>query len=115
MDGVRSRLKLVWKSLAKLLKRLGLGVFLVPVAALGMAMFGVQLWTVAAVVLALALTIWRPAAAALLLPVTMVAPGITRLMDAAGSGALRAMGTRAAPRRAVLPFRPPPRPPPRPP
>ncbi len=71
MDGMRILLKLVWKSLAKLLKRLGLGVFLVPVAALGMAMFGVQLWTVAVVVLALALTIWRPAAAALLLPVTM--------------------------------------------
>jgi signal transduction histidine kinase len=95
MDGVRILLKLVWKSLAKLLKRLGLGVFLVPVAALGMAMFGVHLWTVATVVLALALTIWRPAAAALLLPVTMVAAGITGLIDAAGSGAFGAMASKA--------------------
>jgi signal transduction histidine kinase len=108
MDGMRILLKLVWKSLAKLLKRLGLGVFLVPVAALGMAMFGVQLWTVAAVVLALALTIWRPAAAALLLPVTMVAAGITGLMDAAGSGAFGAMVSKAVPWRVFGPFGPPP-------
>ena len=108
MDGMRILLKFVWKSLAKLLKRLGLGVFLVPVAALGMAMFGVQLWTVAVVVLALALTIWRPAAAALLLPVTMVAAGITGLMDAAGSGAFGAMVSRAVPWRVFGPFGPPP-------
>ena len=108
MDGMRILLKLVWKSLAKLLKRLGLGVFLVPVAALGMAMFGVQLWTVAAVVLALALTIWRPAAAALLLPVTMVAAGIAGLMDAAGSGAFGAMVSRAVPWQVFGPFGPPP-------
>jgi hypothetical protein len=65
MNGMRILLRLVWKSLAKLLKRLGLSAFLVPVAALGMAMFRVELWTIAAVVLALALTIWRPAGAAL--------------------------------------------------
>src|SRR5258707_3339041 len=108
MDGMRILLKLVWKSLAKLLKRLGLGVFLVPAAALGMAMFGVQLWTVAAVVLALALRIGRPAAAALLLPVTMVAAGITGLMDAAGSGAFGAMVRRAVRWRVFVPFGPPP-------
>src|SRR5258707_12133063 len=107
MDGMRILLKLVWKSLAKLLKRLGLGVFLVPVAALGMAMFGVQLWTVAAVVLALALTIWRPAPAALLLPVPMGAAGINGLMDAAGSRAFGAVGSRAVPRRGFGPFRAP--------
>jgi signal transduction histidine kinase len=108
MDGMRILLKLLWKSLARLLKRLGLGVFLVPVATLGMAMFGVQLWTVAAVVLALALTIWRPAAAALLLPVTMVAAGITGLIDAAGSGAFGAMVSKAVPWRVFVPFGPPP-------
>jgi signal transduction histidine kinase len=106
MDGMRILLKLVWKSLAKLLKRLGLGVFLVPVAALGMAMFGVQLWTVAAVAFALALTLWRPAAAALLLPVTMVAAGITGLIDAAGSGAFGVMVSKAVPWRVFVPFRP---------
>jgi signal transduction histidine kinase len=108
MNGMRILLKLVWKSLAKLLKRLGLGVFLVPVAALGMAVFGVQAWTVAAVVLALVLTIWRPAAAALLLPVTMVAAGITGLMDAAGSGAFGAMVSREVPWRVFGSFGPPP-------
>jgi signal transduction histidine kinase len=108
MDGMRMLLKLVWKSLAKLLKRLGHGVFLAPVAALGMAMFGVHLWTVAAVVLALALTIWRPAGAALLLPVTMVAAGITGLMDAAGSGAFGTTVRTAVPWRVFGTFVPPP-------
>src|SRR5258708_34047028 len=95
MDGVRILLKLVWKSLAKLLKRLGLGVFLVPAAALGMAMFGVQLWTVAAVVLAVGVTIWRPAGAALLLPGTMGAPGLPGLLGGAVSGAFGAVGRTA--------------------
>src|SRR5215469_3064281 len=101
MSGMRILLRLVWKSLAKLLKRLGLGAFLVPVAALGMAMFGVQLWTIAAVVLALALTIWRPAGAALLLPVTMMAAGITGLLAAAGSGAFGATVSKAVFWRAI--------------
>src|SRR5258708_25525264 len=98
MDGVRILLKLVWKSLAKLLKRLGLGVFLVPVAALGMAMFGVQLWTVAAGALAPPPAIWAPAAAAPPLPVTLVGAGLARPMGARGSVGLRATVNRAGPR-----------------
>src|SRR5579859_512174 len=108
MDGMRILLKLVWKSLARLLKRLGLGAFLVPVAALGMAMFGVQVWTVAAVVLALAVTIWRPAGAALVLPVTMIAAGITGLIAAAGSGAFGAMVGKAVAWKVLRAFGPPP-------
>src|SRR5579859_3776281 len=108
MDGMRILLKLVWKSLAKLLKRLGLGALLVPVAALGIAVFGVQLWTVAAVVLALAVTIWRPAGAALLLPVTMVAAGMTGLIAAAGSGAFGAMVGKAVAWKVLRAFGPPP-------
>ncbi len=49
-----------------------------------MALFGIHLWTVATVVLALAVAIWRPAVAASLAPLAMVAAGISGLVAAAG-------------------------------
>ena len=50
MAGVRIVLRLFWKTLTRLLRRFGWGGLLVPVAAMGMALYGVTLWTVAAVV-----------------------------------------------------------------
>ncbi len=69
----------------RLLRRLGRGVLLVPVAAMGMALFGVRPWTVAAIVLAVIVTVWRPGVAAVLLPVTMVVAGISGLVVAAAA------------------------------
>ncbi len=69
----------------RLLRHLGRGVLLVPVAAMGMALFGVRPWTVAAIVLAVIVTIWRPGLAAVLLPVTMVVAGISGLVMAAAA------------------------------
>jgi signal transduction histidine kinase len=79
---MRMLVTVVWRSFARLLRRLGLGVMLVPVAALGVAVFGVSLWTVAAAVLALILAVRLPAAAAGLLPVAMVGTGIRGLVVA---------------------------------
>ena len=78
-------LKMLWKSLARILRKLGWGALLVPVAAMGIALFGLHLWTAAAVVLALILWVWRPAAAAALVPVTMVAAGIAGLAVASAA------------------------------
>jgi signal transduction histidine kinase/uncharacterized membrane protein YvlD (DUF360 family) len=78
-------IKLWWRMLRRLLRCIGWGALLVPVAAVGMAVFGVSLWTVAAVVLAVILVFGRPAAAAALVPVTMVCLGICALMVAAAT------------------------------
>ncbi|MDX6336693.1 MAG: hypothetical protein QOG05_4033 [Streptosporangiaceae bacterium] len=78
-----------WRVIRRLLRTLGRGVLLVPVAAMGMALFGVRPWTVAAVGLAVIVAIWRPGVAGVLLPVTMVIAGISGLVVAAtqsGSG-----------------------------
>jgi signal transduction histidine kinase len=87
---MRMLVTVVWKIIARLLRRLGWGVLLVPVAALGIALFGVGLWTVTAVALALVLAIRLPPVAAGLLPVTMVGMGICGLVVAAS-----VQGTRA--------------------
>ena len=76
-------IKLLWGTLRRLLRRIGWGAVLVPVAAVGVAVFGVSLWTIAAVVLAVIVAAGRPAAAAALVPVTMVCLGICALMVAA--------------------------------
>ena len=76
-------MRILWKSLAKVLRRFGWGGLLAPAAAMEMALFGIHLWTVAAVVLALAVAIWRPAVAASLAPLAMVAAGISGLVAAA--------------------------------
>jgi signal transduction histidine kinase len=76
-------IRLWWRMLRRLLRCMGWGAVLVPVAAVGMAVFGVSLWTVAAVVLAAVVAVRRPAEAAALVPVTMLCLGISALMVAA--------------------------------
>lgn len=55
---------LLWRVTSRLLRRLGRGALLVPVAAVGMVVLGVTVWTVAAVAVAAVLAIRRPSAAA---------------------------------------------------
>jgi len=76
---------LLWRITARLLRRLGRGSLLVPVAALGVAVFGVTLWTVAAVALAVILVLRRPRTAAGLLPAALVCAGIWGLALAAAT------------------------------
>src|SRR5262252_9973358 len=76
---------LLWRITARLLRRLGWGSLLVPVAVLGVAVFGVTLLTVAAVALAVILVVRRPGAAAGLLPVALVCAGIWGLALAAAT------------------------------
>src|SRR5438552_1082772 len=82
---MRILLTLLWRLLTRMVRRLGLGAMLAPVAMLGMVVFGVTLWTIAAVVLAVVVTVRRPTAAAALLPVTMVCLGICGLAVAAAT------------------------------
>jgi signal transduction histidine kinase len=76
---------LLWRITSRLLRRLGWGSLLVPVAVLGVAVFGVTLLTVAAVALAVILVIRRPGTAAGLLPVALVCAGIWGLALAAAT------------------------------
>ena len=73
----------LWRVIGRLLRRLGRGVLLVPVAAMAPVLFGLRPWTVAAVLLAVVVAIWRPVVAAMVLPVTMVVAGISGLVVAA--------------------------------
>ena len=73
----------LWRVIGRLLRRLGRGVLLVPVAAMAPVLFGLRPWTVAAVLLAVVVALWRPVMAAVLLPVTMVVAGISGLVVAA--------------------------------
>jgi hypothetical protein len=82
---MRILVKLMWRTLTRLLRQLGPGALLVPVAAMSVVLFGVSVWTIAAVVLALILALWVPAAAAGLLPATMMGLGIGGLVAAAAS------------------------------
>ena len=76
---------LLWRITSRLLRRLGWGSLLVPVAVLGVAVFGITLLTVAAVALAVILVVRRPGTAAGLLPVTLVCAGIWGLALAAAT------------------------------
>ncbi len=76
---------LLWRIMARLLRRAGWGGLLVPVAVLGVAVFGVTLWTVAALAFAVLLVVRRPGTAAGLLPVTLVCAGIWGLALAAAT------------------------------
>ena len=76
---------LLWRITSRLLRRLGWGSLLVPVALLGVAVFGITLLTVAAVALAVILVVRRPGTAAGLLPVTLVCAGIWGLALAAAT------------------------------
>ncbi len=75
-------LVMLWRILTKVLRHLGWGLLLVPVAAMGMALFGLNLWTLAAVVLATVVAVQWPAAAARALPPTMVGAGLSGLLVA---------------------------------
>ena len=73
----------VWRVIGRLLRRLGRGILLVPVAAMAPVLFGLHLWTVAMVLLAVVVAFWRPVVAAVMLPLTMVVAGISGLVVAA--------------------------------
>jgi signal transduction histidine kinase len=88
-------MKLMWRMLTRLLRFLGWGAFLIPVAALSMAVFGVGLWTVALVVLAGAVAFRRPPVAAALVPAAMVFLGIAGLVVAAATPGLSGSWSRA--------------------
>ena len=106
----------LWRVLTRLMRYLRRGIFLVPVSAIGMALWGVHPWTIAMVVLALFVAFWRPVIAAALLPVAMVVAGVSGLVVAAtepGSafwrvaalGGLRQRVISAPPRRLPAPVR----------
>jgi signal transduction histidine kinase len=75
-------LVMVWRIVSRVLRHLGWGILLVPVAAMGMALFGLNLWTIAAVIFAAVVAVQWPAAAARALPVTMVGVGASGLVVA---------------------------------
>ena len=72
-----------WRLISRMFRYLGRGALLVPVAAMGMALFGFRPWTLAALLLAVIVAVWRPALATVLLPATMVVAGISGLVAAA--------------------------------
>jgi signal transduction histidine kinase len=74
---------LLWRILTRLMRRLGMGALLVPVSAMGMALAGVHVWTVALVLIALAVVLRKPLLAAALLPLSMVSAGLAGLVVAA--------------------------------
>ena len=76
---------LLWRITSRLLRRLGRGALLVPVAAVGMVVLGVTVWTVAAVAVAAVLAIRRPSAAGGLLPVALICAGLWGLALAAAT------------------------------
>ena len=83
---------ILWRVFTRLLRYLRRGIFLVPVAAMGMALFGLHPWTIAMVVLAVFVAFWRPVIAAALLPVTMVVAGVSGLVVAATEPGSRPSG-----------------------
>ncbi len=77
---------LLWRITSRLLRRLGRGALLVPVAAVGMVVLGVvTVWTVAAVAVAAVLAIRRPSAAAGVLPMALICAGLWGLVLAAST------------------------------
>ena len=74
---------LLWRIITRLARRLGMAALLVPVSAMGMALAGVNLWTVALVLIAVALVLRKPLLAAALLPFSMVSAGLAGLAVAA--------------------------------
>jgi len=89
MGGMWILLTVLRRVAVRLLHHLRRGIFLVPVAAMAPALFGVRPWSIAVVLLAVIVAFWRPVVAAALLPVSMVVAGISGLVVAAtepGSG-----------------------------
>src|SRR5215469_10873052 len=76
-------LMVVWRVLVRVLRHLGWGIFLVPVAGIGILLFGVTVWTVGAALLAGALAIQWPTVATRVLPLSMVGAGLSGLVVAA--------------------------------
>src|SRR6202046_5021559 len=82
---------LVWRILSKLLRRYGRWALVMPVAGMGAALFGLNVWTAATVLLALLLAVllalvlvgWRQAGRSGALPVAMLGAGICGLWTAA--------------------------------
>ena len=74
---------LLWRITGRLLRRVGWGSLLVPVAAMGMALAGVTFWTVALVLVALAVVLRKPLLAVALLPLSMISAGLAGLVVAA--------------------------------
>src|SRR5215475_3645757 len=83
-DGIMwTLITLLWRILTRLMRRLGMGALLVPVSAMGMALAGVHIWTVALVLIALGVVFRKPLLAAALLPLSMVSAGLAGLVVAA--------------------------------
>jgi len=82
---------LAWRLISKVLRRFGRWTLMVPVAGMGAALFGLNVWTAATILLALLLAVllalvlvgWRQAGSSGLLPVTMLGAGICGLWAAA--------------------------------
>jgi signal transduction histidine kinase len=96
-------LKVLYRFLARLLRQLGRGAWLVPVATLSMLLFGINPWTVAVVAGAVMVAVRLPVLAANLLPAALVILGICGLvLVATGSGATASWAV-AAPAFWLLP------------
>jgi signal transduction histidine kinase len=82
---------LVWRMLSKMLRRYGRWALVMPVAGMAAALFGLNVWTAATVLLALLLAVllglvlvgWRQAGRSGALPVAMLGAGICGLWTAA--------------------------------
>jgi signal transduction histidine kinase len=82
---------LAWRLLSKLVRRFGRWTLMVPVAGMGAALFGLNIWSAATVLLALLLAVllalvlvgWRQAGRSGLLPVTMLGAGVCGIWAAA--------------------------------
>ena len=82
---------LIWRMLSRMLRRFGRWALIMPVAGMGAALFGLNVWTAATVLLALLLAVllalvlvgWRQAGRSGALPVAMLGAGICGLWTAA--------------------------------
>src|SRR5580704_17925580 len=91
MVGMWMFMILAWRLLSKVLRRFGRWALMVPVAGMGAALFGLNVWTAATVLLALLLAVllalvlvgWRQAGRSGALPVAMLVAGICGLWTAA--------------------------------
>jgi signal transduction histidine kinase len=105
MGTMRIFLVLLRRILGRLLRRIGWGALLVPVAALGLLVSGITLWTVALFALAVVLVVRRPAVAAALLPAALVCAGIWGLaVAAAAAGPVMVTTLVAMPSWAIRPL-----------
>jgi signal transduction histidine kinase len=91
MVGMWMFMILAWRLLSRVLRRFGRWALMMPVAAMGAALFGLNAWTASTVLLALLLSVllalilvgWRQAGRSGALPVAMLGAGICGLWTAA--------------------------------